>query len=185
MLTLILGGARSGKSRYAQTLCASSAQVVYLATAGADLIRGDDEMRRRVARHRADRPAHWVTIEEPLDLARAVREVEVGATLLLDCVTLWISNLLYEHAELTADEQEERILTSVNELIAAVRWRAQTIATVGEVILVSNEVGSGLVPEHPVGRAFRDLHGLANQRLAQAADRVLFIVASLPLTLKA
>jgi len=182
MLTLILGGARSGKSRYAQSLCRSSAQVIYLATARADEQASDQEMRERIARHRADRPADWQTLEEPLDLPRAVREAPVEAVLLIDCVTLWISNLMWELKASAA--QEEEILARIDDLVASTRQRAENALAAGEVILVSNEVGSGLVPEHQLGRAFRDLQGFANQRLAQAADRVIFIVAGLPLLLK-
>jgi adenosylcobinamide kinase/adenosylcobinamide-phosphate guanylyltransferase len=184
MLTLILGGARSGKSRYAQSLCHSSAQVVYIATARADEGASDQEMRGRIARHRADRPAGWQTVEEPLDLPRAVREAPVGAVLLIDCITLWISNLMWELRGQTYAAQEEAILARIDDLIASTRQRAESAAAAGEVIVVSNEVGGGLVPEHQLGRAFRDLQGFANQRLAQAADRAILIVAGLPLFLK-
>jgi adenosylcobinamide kinase / adenosylcobinamide-phosphate guanylyltransferase len=187
MLTLVLGGARSGKSRYAQSLCASSSRVIYVATArtgdGAD----DPEMSERIARHRADRPAEWQTVEEPLDLSRAILETPVEANLLIDCITLWISNLMWEFREKANVEQEKLILAEVDELIEAVRRRAKkAIATgaAGEVVIVSNDVGGGLVPEHPVTRAFRDLQGFANQRLAQAADTVVFIIAGSPLRLK-
>jgi adenosylcobinamide kinase / adenosylcobinamide-phosphate guanylyltransferase len=107
--------------------------------------------------------------------------------LLIDCATLWISNLMWEFSEEPAAEQNRMILSEVNNLVGAVRLRAEYLTgagTAGEVIIVSNEVGSGLVPEHPVARAFRDLQGFANQRLAQAADNVVFIVAGLPLRLK-
>jgi adenosylcobinamide kinase/adenosylcobinamide-phosphate guanylyltransferase len=181
MLTLILGGARSGKSRYAQSLCDRSSQVIYIATARADEVDSDHEMRERVARHRADRPASWRTIEEPLDLPRAVREAPVEAVLLIDCATLWISNLMWEYREQTMAAREKLILAHVDDLILALQRRAEDA---GEIIIVSNEVGGGLTPEHPVGRAFRDLQGFANQRLAQAADKVVFIVAGLPLLLK-
>jgi adenosylcobinamide kinase / adenosylcobinamide-phosphate guanylyltransferase len=187
MLTLILGGARSGKSRYAQSLCGSAHSVIYVATARMDENSGDDEMRERIARHRADRPAEWKTVEEPLELARSVRETLIEATLLIDCATLWISNLMWEFREEPAAEQNRLILAEVDNLIDAVRLRAENATgkvTAGEVIIVSNEVGGGLVPEHPVSRAFRDLQGFANQRLAQAADNVVFIVAGLPLRLK-
>jgi adenosylcobinamide kinase / adenosylcobinamide-phosphate guanylyltransferase len=184
MLTLILGGARSGKSRYAQSLCQSSSQVVYIATARADEQASDQEMRERIARHRTDRPVGWQTIEEPLDLSRAIRAAPVEAILLIDCITLWISNLMWELREQPYAAQEEEILTRVDDLAASTRQRAERSSAAGEVIVVSNEVGSGLVPEHQLGRAFRDLQGFANQRLAQAADRVILIVAGLPLLLK-
>jgi adenosylcobinamide kinase / adenosylcobinamide-phosphate guanylyltransferase len=184
MLTLILGGARSGKSRYAQSFCCRSSQVVYIATARADEVDSDQEMRERVARHRADRPTNWWTVEEPLDLPRAIREAPLEAVLLIDCATLWISNLMWEYREQTVAAQENQILAKVDDLILASRRRAEDAGVAGEIIIVSNEVGGGLTPEHPVGRAFRDLHGFANQRLAQAADKVIYIVAGLPLLLK-
>jgi adenosylcobinamide kinase/adenosylcobinamide-phosphate guanylyltransferase len=187
MLTLVLGGARSGKSRYAQSLCKSSTHVIYIATASSGVGTDDHEMRERIARHRADRPTEWQTVEEPLDLSRAVREAPVEAILLIDCITLWISNLMWEFREKPAAEQEKLILAKVDGLIDAARLRAEksiAMGTAGEVVIVSNEVGGGLVPEHPVARAFRDLQGFANQRLARAADNVDFIIAGLPLRLK-
>jgi adenosylcobinamide kinase/adenosylcobinamide-phosphate guanylyltransferase len=187
MLTLVLGGARSGKSRYAQSICKPSTRVIYIATASSGADADDYEMRERIARHRADRPTEWQTVEEPLDLSRAVREAPVEAILLIDCITLWISNLMWEFREKPAAEQEKLILAKVDDLIEAGRLRAEksiAIGTAGEVVIVSNEVGGGLVPEHPVARAFRDLQGFANQRLAQAADNVVFIIAGLPLRLK-
>jgi adenosylcobinamide kinase / adenosylcobinamide-phosphate guanylyltransferase len=111
---------------------------------------------------------------------RAVREAPVEAVLLIDCATLWVSSLMWEHRGQTAAAQEMLIPAQVDDLILASR-RSEGA---GEIIIVSNEVGGGLAPEHPVGRAFRDLQGFANQRLARAADKVVFIVAGLPLTLK-
>ncbi len=187
MLTLVLGGARSGKSRYAQSLCESASFVIYVATARMEESAGDHEMRERIARHRADRPAVWKTVEEPLDLARAVSESSIEATVLIDCATIWISNLMWEFREEPAAEQNRLILAEVDNLIGAVRLRAENATgaeTAGEVIIVSNEVGSGLVPEHPVARAFRDLQGFANQRLAHAAENVFIVVAGLSLRLK-
>ena len=182
MLTLLLGGARSGKSRYAQSLCDPSSHVIYIATAGTDA--NDHEMRERIARHRADRPVEWQTVEEPLDLSRAVGEAPVEATLLIDCATLWISNLMWKFKDESASEQKRLILKEIDSLIDAVKRRDACVKVAGGVIIVSNEVGSGLVPEHPVARAFRDLQGFANQHLAQAADQVVLIVAGLPLSLK-
>lgn len=187
MLTLVLGGARSGKSCYAQSLCKSSTHVLYIATAHVGAGADDHEMRERIARHRADRPAEWQTVEEPLDLSRAILEAPVDAILLIDCITLWISNLMWEFREKPAAEQEKLILAKVDDLIDAARLRAEksiAMGTASEVVIVSNEVGGGLVPEHPVARAFRDLKGCANQRLAHAADNVDFIIAGLPLRLK-
>src|SRR5713226_3230393 len=109
MLTLIIGGARSGKSGYAQALCKDADKVVYVATA--PTIGTDDEMLRRIARHRVERPSHWITIEEPLALARMVVEaVPADAILLVDCVTLWLSNLAWEHRALTDDKRQRFIL---------------------------------------------------------------------------
>ncbi len=187
MLTLVLGGARSGKSRYAQSLCDSSSSVIYVATARVEDSGGDQEMRERIARHRADRPAEWQTVEEPLDLSRAIREAPIEATLLIDCATIWISNLMWEFREESAAEQIRLIFVVIDHLIDDVRRRDESSTNTGiagEVIIVSNEVGGGLVPEHPVARAFRDLQGFANQRLAQAADNVVYVIAGLPLRLK-
>ncbi|MBO0797960.1 MAG: bifunctional adenosylcobinamide kinase/adenosylcobinamide-phosphate guanylyltransferase [Blastocatellia bacterium] len=184
MFTLVLGGARSGKSRYAQSLCKSSSQVIYLATAPTVDGSGDSEMRERIARHRADRPAEWQTVEEQLDISRVVREAPVEASFLIDCVTLWISNLMWQFREEAAAEQSRLILAEVDKLIDVLQRRVENSVSAGEVVIVSNEVGCGLVPEHPVARAFRDLQGFANQRLASAADKVVLIIAGLPLLLK-
>lgn len=174
MLTLILGGARSGKSRYAQAMCETAESVVYVATARAD---DDEEMRARVARHRADRPASWRTVEEPLDVERAVATATpAGATVLVDCVTVWLANLAWAHRDAAPEEVERVALERTAELARVSHAR--------RAILVSNEVGWGIVPEHPVGRSFRDLQGLANQLLAREAERVVLMVAGLPLVLK-
>jgi len=171
MLTLVLGGARSGKSRYAQSLCAGK-RVVYIATSKAD----DEEMQHRVDQHRASRPEEWTTVEAPLSPAEAIASAHVEAAVLLDCVTVWVSNLLWEWRHLEPASLQTSVMDSVDGLISAASHR--------EVIVVSNEVGSGVVPEHPVARQFRDLQGLANQRLAAAADRVVLTVAGLPVVLK-
>jgi adenosylcobinamide kinase / adenosylcobinamide-phosphate guanylyltransferase len=173
MLTLVLGGARSGKSRYAQTLCTHSDSVVYIATARPD----DDEMRARIARHRADRPVEWITLEVFEDVPRAVQSAEPhGAVVLVDCITVWLSNLSWVHREMDPPELETLVLTRMRDLADASEGRT--------VIVVSNEVGQSLVPESPVGRQFRDLQGLANQALAAASDKVILMVAGLPLVLK-
>jgi adenosylcobinamide kinase / adenosylcobinamide-phosphate guanylyltransferase len=174
MLTLILGGARSGKSCYAQLLCGASKDVIYIATARAE---GDEEMQARISRHRADRPHEWTTVEEPLEVARIVRQAApAGARVLIDCVTVWLANLAWEHRVLPDERREALILERATELAQVTRER--------EVIAVSNEVGSGIVPDHPVGRAFRDYQGLVNQLLAREAEHVVLMVAGLPLTLK-
>lgn len=173
MFTLVLGGARSGKSRYAQSFCVTGADVLYVATA----VAGDDaEMEERIRRHRADRPATWATVEEPLAVEVAIATAPPGATILLDCVTVWLSNLMWEHRGLQSPNLEAVVLGRIRALAAAARGR--------DLVAVSNEVGWGLVPESPVGRAFRDLQGLANQELAREADRVVLTVAGLPLLLK-
>lgn len=174
MLTLIIGGARSGKSRFAQALCKDARNVIFIATASAES--ADEEMCARISRHRADRPHDWITIEEPLYLDRVVREAPPDATLLIDCITLWMSNLMWEHKTFAEDERANIILKQVVEFTEAAQER--------QVIVVSNEVGSGIVPDNNVGRAFRDLQGFVNQSLARVAQRVVLVVAGLPLVLK-
>lgn len=171
MLTLVLGGARSGKSRYAQSLCGDQ-PVRYLATAQAG---GDAEMSRRIERHRAERPSHWETVEVPFALADAVR-ADGDKVVLIDCVTIWLSNLCYRHRGLRPEAREKRVLGEVSALVVATAGR--------EVIAVSNDVGGGIVPDSPVAREFRDLQGLANQRIAAEATRVVLMVAGLPMVVK-
>jgi adenosylcobinamide kinase/adenosylcobinamide-phosphate guanylyltransferase len=173
VLTLVLGGARSGKSRYAQQLASSSdaAPVVFLATASAE---GDPEMAARIARHRADRPPNWKTLEAPVELVSAAGSAE--GVLLVDCVTLWIANLLYEHRALAIAARERKILGEIEALAAILKEK--------ESIAVSNEVGEGIVPESAVAREFRDLQGQANQILAREASKVVLVVAGIPLTVK-
>jgi adenosylcobinamide kinase/adenosylcobinamide-phosphate guanylyltransferase len=164
---LVLGGARSGKSRYAERLVEDAARCgTYLATAEA----GDAEMAERIAAHQARRGPFWRTVEAPLALASAiVAHAAPERPILVDCLTLWLSNLLLAGKQ--ADE-EVRVLCS------ALREAA------GMVVLVSNEVGMGLVPETPLGRRFRDAAGRLNQDVAVLADRVVFVAAGLPLVLK-
>jgi adenosylcobinamide kinase/adenosylcobinamide-phosphate guanylyltransferase len=166
-VTLVLGGARSGKSRYAETLvAAAAASGTYIATAEA----GDAEMTARIATHRARRGPFWRTLEEPLDLAGTIRRhAEPARPILVDCLTLWLSNLMGA-GRVIAHESET--------LCAALRDAA------GPVVLVANEVGLGLVPETPLGREFRDAAGRLNQDIAALADRVVFVAAGLPLVLK-
>ena len=171
-IILVLGGARSGKSRYAETLVMSAAaSATYIATAEA----GDAEMAARIAEHRArrdnaGRDACWQTVEAPLDLAAAIgAHAAPDRPILVDCLTLWLSNLL--GAGRIVEHESET-------LCAALRDAA------GPVVLVANEVGLGLVPETPLGRQFRDAVGRLNQDIAALADRVVFIAAGLPLVLK-
>jgi adenosylcobinamide kinase/adenosylcobinamide-phosphate guanylyltransferase len=174
MLTLILGGARSGKSRLAQQLAAPEGRVSYVATAQAGQ---DPEMAARIERHRADRPSSWRTIEEPLALAGAVENAaNESDTILVDCLTLWLSNLFWEHRDSAPRHVEDAARNELRRLAAAARQC--------HIILVSNELGCGTVPEAAVTRGFRDTHGLVNQWAAQAADQVILTVAGLPLYLK-
>jgi adenosylcobinamide kinase/adenosylcobinamide-phosphate guanylyltransferase len=168
---LVLGGVRSGKSRYAQHLAEQSTRVTFVATAER---RDDDEMRRKIERHRAERPAHWATVEERVALGRVIRSAEDACdTILIDCLTLFGANLME-----ACGSEEASIEASVGELCAALKTTTRT------VILVSNEVGSGVVPAYPLGRRFRDIVGEINQRVAAVADTVLLMIAGLPLPLK-
>ena len=165
--TLVLGGARSGKSVFAERLVDDSDLApVYLATATA----GDDEMRLRIDHHRARRGPHWHTVEEPLDLVGALcRERARERAVLVDCLTLWLSNLM--HAGRDPATESARLAD----------WLR---AASGPIVLVSNEVGLGLVPETPLGRSFRDAQGRLNQDVAAAVSDVVFVAAGLPLWLK-
>jgi adenosylcobinamide kinase / adenosylcobinamide-phosphate guanylyltransferase len=169
-VTLVLGGVRSGKSRYALQLAAGAQSVTFLATAER---REDEEMQRRIERHRAERPQHWKTIEEPLDLASAIEEVNDCDLLLIDCLTLFAGKLLDVCGEDSAD---------LSARIAALCAALKTARC--PVVLVSNEVGSGVVPAFELGRRYRDLLGEINQQVAAIADHVVLMVAGLPLVLK-
>jgi adenosylcobinamide kinase/adenosylcobinamide-phosphate guanylyltransferase len=175
---LVLGGARSGKSRFAQDLALERGgeQVLFVATAEA----GDDEMAVRIDRHRRERPAGWRTLEAPRDMAEALPEqIEDAQVVLLDCLTVLISNLVLEAEEDPfAPDVEGRIIGEI-EAIADVAARFP-----GTFVVVSNEAGMGVVPPYPLGRAFRDLQGRANQILARYADAVYLLVAGVPLRLK-
>ncbi len=176
-LTLILGGARSGKSDYARRLAAERGdRVLYVATAEP----GDDEMAARIAAHRAERPAQWQTLEAPHHIGQALRShLSRAAVILIDCLTLLASNVIAPLPEpVTAEAAEAALNAEVDELLAAYADSA------AEWIVISNEVGLGLVPPYPLGRVYRDALGRANQRLAAAADEVLFMVAGLPMRVK-
>ena len=166
-LTLILGGARSGKSRMAEALVtAMPAPWTYIATAEAF----DDEMRIRIAAHRAGRVPGWRTVEAPLELAEAViREQAAGHPILVDCLTLWLSNLMLADRDVDAESD---------------RFQASLVAVTLPVVLVSNEVGLGIVPDYALARRFRDAQGRLNQRIAALAGRVIFMAAGLPMILK-
>jgi adenosyl cobinamide kinase/adenosyl cobinamide phosphate guanylyltransferase len=164
-LTLVLGGARSGKSRHAEGLItALPPPWTYVATAEA----GDEEMAARIKSHRERRGAQWRTIDAPRELAKALSACGDGPVL-VDCLTLWLSNLML--AEANVEEETAQL----EETLAA---------TKGPLVLVANEVGSGIVPSYPLGRRFRDMQGILNQRMAARAERVILMVAGLPLALK-
>jgi adenosylcobinamide kinase/adenosylcobinamide-phosphate guanylyltransferase len=173
MLTLVLGGARSGKSRYARLLMGDR-RAIYVATARRTR---DREMGSRIDRHRSERPAAWITIEEPEHVPHIVRTTPpADAPVLVDCVTLWLSNLFERESQTPARKQQEILMAAVRQLAEASETR--------EVVAVSNEVGGGVVPASRAGRRFRDLQGWANQILADAAGSVTLVVAGLPLRLK-
>ncbi|PKB25401.1 adenosylcobinamide kinase /adenosylcobinamide-phosphate guanylyltransferase [Novosphingobium kunmingense] len=164
---LVLGGARSGKSRFAQGRAeALTGKLVYLATAQAF----DEEMRERIALHRADRGTRWSTVEAPLELAETITACSTSETVVLvDCLTLWASNLMMADRDMAA---------ATEGLVRAV------LAARGPIILVANEVGLGIVPDNALARRFRDVAGRINQEMAAAADEVVMMFAGLPLALK-
>lgn len=165
-VTLVLGGARSGKSRYAEQLIEAQGGGTYLATAEAL----DVEMDDRIRQHRARRGALWRTVEEPLDIIPVLRDAaSLGRPILIDCLTLWLSNLIH---------RERDVAKAGAEL-------AQALPSIGvPVVLIANEVGLSIVPANALARRFRDEAGLLNQKIAASADRVWFIAAGLPLALK-
>ncbi len=160
-ITLVTGGARSGKSALAERLAARhGTALIYVATAQP----GDGEMAERIARHRRRRGAGWRTVEEPVDLARALRETDGQGVRLVDCLTLWLSNCLWSE--------------NIDALIATLRAQASP------VVLVTNELGQGIVPDNALARRFRDRHGWMNQAVANAADEVWISISGQPLRLK-
>lgn len=171
-LSLILGGARSGKSSFAQTLAHKRGgdNVLFVATAQAH----DDEMQTRITHHRTSRPASWRTLEAPREVARALVTTLSAHVIVLDCVTLWTSNVLL------ADENNATatMMREVDELLAWYR------ASSSELIIVSNEVGLGIVPDNALARAYRDLLGAVNCKLAESADEVFLLIAGLPMEIK-
>ena len=165
-LTLVIGGARSGKSAYAERLLTATARPRhYIATAQA----WDDEMRARIAQHRQDRGADWTTVEAPLDLAPALALAGANDCVLIDCATLWLTNHLLADHDLPA--QTEALITSL-------------AACPASVVIVSNETGWGIVPDNALARRFRDAQGRLNQRLAAEAGLVVTVIAGLPMVLK-
>lgn len=179
--TLILGGARSGKSALAERLARESGKdVAYLATAHA----GDREMHARIAHHRARRPAHWATLEEPLALAALLRrECTAGRLVLVDCLTLWLTNLMLCGAA-PLEEAGELVLPARFDDERAALLELLDAGLPGELILVSNEVGMGIVPLGALSRRFADEAGRLNQDVAARTGRVILVAAGLPLVLK-
>jgi adenosylcobinamide kinase/adenosylcobinamide-phosphate guanylyltransferase len=175
-LTLILGGARSGKSSLAEKMAAAAGgSVLFVATAEP----GDEEMAGRIAAHRAARPAAWRTLEAPRDVGPAIRRVEAGhAVVVVDCITVLVANAVAPLGVGPATQPAAAAGREVDGLLDAYRESA------AEWIVISNEVGLGIVPDTPLGRAYRDILGRANQRLAASADSVLFLVAGIPVKVK-
>ena len=174
MLTLILGGARSGKSHLAQKLAPAAGRVIFIATAEAN---HDPELAARIEHHRNHRPGSWRTIEEPLALACTVEHAANGTdAILVDCLTVWLSNLFWKYRDAPPQQVEDAVRAELDRIAAASRHC--------HVILVSNELGCGTVPDAGVTRAFRDTQGLLNQWAAAAADEVVLTIAGLPLYLK-
>ena len=176
-MELILGGARSGKSSYAQILAEESGKsVTSLATAQAL----DEEMSARIRKHQSERPQQWQTFEIPFDIASHSKEIN-SEVVILDCITLLVSNLIMQFVEDDLVEEGpfmKAVQKEMEELLSAIRVSNQ------RWIIISNEVGLGLVPPYPLGRVYRDGLGWANQRLAKEAKRVLFMVAGIPMVVK-
>ena len=174
-LTLILGGARSGKSSFAEQIGREAGKsVLFIATASAS----DDEMAERIRKHQASRPSGWQTLELPLDLGRHLA-APIADVVIVDCITLLVTNVLLSMPENAPGEEVlQKVQTEIDELIEA------QARIGGQWLLVSNEVGLGLVPPYPLGRVYRDMLGWANQRLARAAERVIFMVAGIPMVIK-
>ena len=176
-ITLILGGARSGKSSYAQKLAEESGKsVTFLATAQAL----DDEMSMRIRKHKVERPKHWQTYEVPLDIAAHIKEIQ-SEVVILDCITLLLSNLLMEFVKDDLVEEVrfmQAVQKEMEELLSAIRASTQ------DWMIISNEVGLGLVPPYQMGRVYRDGLGWANQKLAREAEKVIFMVAGIPMVVK-
>lgn len=170
-IIFVIGGCRSGKSSHALHAAEEMPgnRKIYIATC----MPQDEEMKQRVAKHRQERSKNWVTIEEPLQLASAISQNGPEAdVLLVDCLTLWVSNLLME------TDDERQIEKRIAELIAALE------RATGPIVLVSNEIGTGIVPQNKLARQYRDIIGLANQAVAKTAGRVIWMVAGIPVTIK-
>jgi len=168
-ITLVLGGVASGKSRYAQALARAANQVVFLATAQAC----DEEMRAKIARHVRDRPSSWKTVEVPFELSGAILEHGTCSLLIIDCLTTFTTNLLVARRA-----NYEAIIARFEDIASALE------RIPASAVLVSNEVGSGIVPEFASGRQFREILGQVNEKIARIADNVILMVAGCPLAVK-
>ena len=180
-LTLVMGGVRSGKSAFAEGLVKSlDLPTAYLATGMAI----DDEMEQRIQLHRQRRPSHWVTVEEPLDLAGGLKAAcdtlasSKAGVVMIDCIDVWVANNLIEHEDESKERLESLALGGLHDLLETARGSA------AEIIMVSAEVGLSLVAQEPLGRRFQDLLGLVNQQIASAAGRVYLVAAGIPMELK-
>jgi adenosylcobinamide kinase / adenosylcobinamide-phosphate guanylyltransferase len=175
-ITLILGGARSGKSTYAQSLIEEDGgQALFVATATA----GDIEMAARIEAHKASRPDHWITLEAPIHVGKAIQKAKSTSWVLLDCITLLTSNILLSLPEPVNEIELQNVMQQeIDEIISTYNSHP------GKWVIVSNEVGLGLVPAYPLGRFYRDALGRVNQRLAEIADTVIFMVAGIPWHIK-
>jgi adenosylcobinamide kinase / adenosylcobinamide-phosphate guanylyltransferase len=179
-IVLVLGGVRSGKSAFAEKLaCKLDQPTLYLATAQVT----DPEMTERIRRHQESRLAGWTTLEEPLELARALESAltapEAPGVILVDSLDIWVSNLLLKHEEETAATLESLALSAIDRMLEA------CFRSPAAFFLVSSEVGLSLVPPYPLGRRFQDLLGLVNQKVAVAANRVYLVISGIPVELKA
>jgi adenosylcobinamide kinase/adenosylcobinamide-phosphate guanylyltransferase len=181
-LTLVLGGARAGKTTFAEQLVARHAGAVcYVATAEPL----DDEMRARIAAHRSSRPPHWTTIESPLEVTAALNNIEQPSAVLLDCLTLWTSNLLLRELDsdkITPERAKRAEAAAIEAVTSLLGWQSTTGVA---LYVVSNEVGLGVTPPYALGRVFQDVLGRLNQRVAAAASEVYLVVAGMALPLKA
>ncbi len=179
-LIFIIGGCRSGKSAYALKLAESiKGKRVYLAT-GEPL---DDEMIKRIKKHKKGRGRNWITIEEPINIVDVIKKNKKCNIILLDCLTLWISNMMCREARVKAATHPQgwvgsRVKKDIIEFITACK------KTKASIIIVSNEVGLGIVPDNPLARNFRDIAGYANQSIAKKADEVYFVISGIPMRLK-
>jgi adenosylcobinamide kinase/adenosylcobinamide-phosphate guanylyltransferase len=176
-LTLILGGARSGKSTYAEELAVRlDKPTLYIATAEAL----DDEMAQRIQRHKEERPRTWQTLEVPIDIAQTLKGMDINAgIILLDCLTLLVSNIMTQWTEDIDHPQEDMLFEKVEK--EAIDLLSIVSDSAAEWIVVSNEVGLGLVPPYPMGRIYRDALGMVNKLFAQQADEVIFMIAGIPM----